>query len=171
LRAHSFNFEFCSLCTQAAFVQSILKKYYVATARTAPKELTYQPAQPTGQWPPEFEAYCLKPVTFCFPHREFPSIVTRVPCPVALCSHQPQLKSYSRPRWVYGLHGMELFVSSVHYCSSHKKEYQASEVLHLLPAPVRNALPVILNASSGVTKRCERQLFDGLGLLISFSAA
>ncbi len=147
--------HFCSdfAFVQGPWIRKLLSKYYAGKAKSQLTDLpmTHLPPAPET---PRFEAYCLKPITFFYPHRQFPSIVPSVPCAVVGCLQTTQLKSHSRPRWIYGLHGMELFISSVHWCPVHKKEFAASEILHRLPPVVRNALPVVLNSSSGLTKRC-----------------
>lgn len=130
----------------------ILNKYFMASAKTRPIAMSFEPPIATASWPPNVEAFCIKKTTFFFPHRLWPDLVSFVPCPALGCSAKTQCSGKSHPRWVYNNDDMELLISSVHRCKLHSGEFAAHEVLHLLPDAIRDAFPFVLNHSSALSK-------------------
>jgi hypothetical protein len=145
---------------QAGFITRNIAKYFAADAKVAPISMTIHPPLPEQSWPPTISAYCLKPVTFFFPMRLYPSLVSNVPCPIAGCSQRTQLKGHSRPRWVYSLQQTELLVCSVHYCRAHSKEFNAVDAIPRMPEIVGSTFPFVVTTSAAVTKECVLECDD-----------
>lgn len=130
--------------------------------------MTIHPPLPEQSWPPAVSAYCLKPVTFFFPMRLYPSLVSNVPCPIAGCSQRTQLKGHSRPRWAYSLQQTELLVCSVHYCRAHSKEFNAVDAIPRMPEIVGSTFPFVVTTSAAVTKECVLE-WDALFSFLCFA--